>query len=46
MLYDKPEIMKLVNAVDAIQGNSSKGVAPAETTSILICTVGAYEVDE
>jgi hypothetical protein len=46
MRYDKPEVVKLANAIDAIQGNSSKGVAPAETTSILISTVGAYEADE
>jgi hypothetical protein len=46
MLYDKPEVVKLANAVDAIQGNSSKGVALAETASILIGTVGAYESDE
>ena len=46
MLYGKPEIVKLSKAVDAIQGNPSKGVALAETTSILISTVGAYEADE
>jgi hypothetical protein len=46
MLYDKPEVVKLSNAVDAIQGNPSKGVALAETTLVLISTVGAYEADE
>jgi hypothetical protein len=46
MRYDKPEVVIVANTVDAIQGNSTKGVALAETSSILIGTVGAYEADE
>lgn len=46
MEYDKPEVLKLANAVHAIQGNCAKGFAPAETTSILISSVSAYEADE
>ena len=47
MKYEKPQVVKFPDAVDAIQGLTFKSLAPADnTTSQSICTVSAYEADE
>jgi len=47
MFYIKPEVVKLADALDAIQGQTFKSVAPADNMpSNTVSTVSAYEADE
>ena len=47
MTYNKPEVVKCADAVDAIQGQMTKGVTPHDNVSgSLISTASAYEADE
>jgi hypothetical protein len=46
MIYKTPQIVVLENAIDIIQGQTFKSVAPAETANITIETAPAYEADE
>jgi hypothetical protein len=46
MKYNKPEVVKLASAVNAIQGQE-KSQSPADNVdSFIHSTVGAYESDE
>lgn len=46
MRYEKPEVVKLANAVNAIQ-SQEKSATPADNMdSTIHTTVGAYESDE
>jgi hypothetical protein len=44
--YTKPEVVKLSDAVEAIQGGASKTSIYAETQQLHNATPAAYEADE
>ncbi len=47
MTYNKPEVVKFADAVDAIHGQTSKSVTPHDSvTGSQIQTPSAYEADE
>jgi hypothetical protein len=45
MVYKKPEVVEIGEAVDTVQGQTFKSVLPVETRE-LVSTVPAYEADE
>ena len=47
MKYQKPELTKLANAIDAVQSHGSKVMFQSDgQNSPLIATTNAYEADE
>jgi len=45
-MYEKPEVVKLVNAINAIQSLGVKVANTSDHTSSQIATPNAYEADE
>lgn len=46
MSYTKPEVAKLADAVESIQGNGKVSTHPDNVSGMQPATVGAYEADE
>jgi len=47
MTYNKPEVVKLIHALDAIHSEGNKGTSPTDGDPFSEqTTVGAYESDE
>jgi len=45
MLYNKPELVPLPEAIESIQGGKANG-RPVDSSLVQKTTIGAYEADE
>jgi hypothetical protein len=45
MLYQKPQLAPLNNAIESIQGGKANGT-PVDSAHVQKTTIGAYEADE